>query len=459
MIRPPTTRFAIPILLISLGWLTACAQTALSPDISAFAPASPEAVGLSSERIAGLDRALARYVDEGRLPGYQLLIARDGRLVHEEVYGSMDLESDRPLRDDTIFRIYSMSKVVTGVATMIAWEQGHFLLTEPVSKYLPALTDLRVMVWDENGGTTTVPAEREVTILDLLRHTSGFSYNFLAPPPLGRMYSEAGVTPGVRRTPGTSPLGNATADPSLTLEDMVERLGELPLVAQPGSAWHYGISMDVLGRLIEVTSGLSFPEFLETHIFSPLEMEDTGFFVAADQVDRFAACYTKTPEGGLALLDPPRTSSYLEAPSMPGGGGGLVSTAADYLRFAQMLLDGGAGNGVRLLSPKTVELMMSNHLSVEDFGPRPLRAMAGSVYANEGLGVGFGFTGSVIVDGPATGLPISEGTFGWGGAASTFFWVDPEESIAVVFMTQLVPSSAYPIRAELMKGVQAAILD
>lgn len=445
--------------LLAALCLAACANGPSARQAAAPATASPEAVGMSSERLARLDRVLTGFVDSGRIPGYQLLVARSGRVVHESVYGSMDLEAERPLEPDTIFRIYSMSKVITGVATMIAWEQGHFLLNDPVSKYLPELADLEVMVWAEDGSTRTVPAEREITVLDLLRHTSGFSYHFLAPPPLGGMYLEQTITPGLRPTPGRTALGGAGPDQDATLADLVERLGRLPLVQQPGSAWHYGINMDVLGRLIEVTTGRSFPTFLQEELFGRIGMRDTGFHVPADRVDRFAACYAATPEGGLRLIDPPRTSAYLEPPAMPGGGGGLVATASDYMRFARMLLGGGQLEGERLLSSRTVDLMMANHLSPVDFGQRPLAFGGSADYANGGLGLGFGLTGSVVVEPASTGLPISAGTFGWGGAASTFFWVDPEEDLAVVFMTQLVPSSAYRLRAHLMRGVNAALVD
>jgi len=439
--------------------LVGCGVRPIAPPAPSAEPATPEAVGMSSERLGRLDRVLESYVDEGRIPGYQLLVARGGRVVHESVYGSMDLEAERALERDTIYRIYSMSKVITGVATMIAWERGSFLLNDPVSKYLPELADLDVMVWEDDGSTRRVPADREVTILDLLRHTSGFSYHFIAPPPLGQMYVDDTITPGMRPTPGTTALGDPGMDQEATLADMVERLGKLPLVQQPGSAWHYGINMDVLGRLIEVTTGYTFPDFLEEHVFAPLGMADAGFHVPTEKIDRFAACYGATPDGGMKLIDPPRTSAYLVPPAMPGGGGGMVSTAGDYMRFALMLLRGGEAGGVRLLSPRTVELMTSNHLSPVDFGNRPLLFGGSADYANGGLGLGFGLTGSVVVKPALTGLPVSAGTFGWGGAASTFFWIDPEEDVAVVFMTQLVPSSTYRLRAHLMKGVNAALVD
>jgi len=466
---PTTRRFRVSTLAFLLGiglipLLSGCAAISdrSAPTSAASASASaatPESVGLSSARLARLDRVLESFVEEQRIPGYQLLVARGGQVVHESLYGKMDLEDGRDLEADTIYRIYSMSKVITGVATMVAYEQGRFLLNDPVSKYLPALGEMQVMVWDDEGNTRLEPAEREITILDLLRHTSGFTYHFMAPDPLKQMYVDQTITPGLRPISNTSIFGSPGPDRDATLEDMVERLGKLPLVSQPGSAWQYGINMDVLGRLIEISSGQSFPDFLAEHVFGPLGMEDTAFSVPREKVERFAACYAATDSGGFELADAPRTSSYLEEPAMPGGGGGMVSTASDYMRFALMLLGGGQLEGTRLLGPRTVELMMSNHLSPVDFGYRPLSFSSGADYANGGLGIGFGLTGSVITEPALTGLPVSQGNFGWGGAASTFFWVDPVEDVAVVFMTQLLPSNTYPIRAHLMKGINAALID
>ena len=453
-------RLALALLVtFGLGCATDFSGTGAGAENGTGPTGTPESVGLSSEALGRLDAVLEAYVDRGQLPGYQLLVARYGQVVHESVYGSMEIETARALDPRTIYRIYSMSKVITGVATMIAYERGSFLLNDPISKYLPALAAPDVMEWGEEGEIRIVPARREITILDLLRHTSGISYSFIAPPPLGQQYIDASLTPGIRGLPSDTALGPVGADKHATLEDMVEGLGKLPLVIQPGSAWHYGINMDVLGRLIEVSSGLAFPDFLQEHLFGPLGMTDSGFYVPDDRIDRFAACYGPTPEGGMRLLDAPISSEYREPPAMPGGGGGMVASAHDYMRFALMLANAGELDGRRILSPRSVELMMSSHLPVEDFGARPLKYAVGETYANGGLGVGFGLSGSVITDPALTGLPLSKGTFGWGGAASTFFWVDPEEDIAVVFMTQLVISRTYPLRAVLLKGVNAALLD
>jgi CubicO group peptidase (beta-lactamase class C family) len=449
--------FALAALLVAA--LASVRASAAADGVDGFRRARPASVGMSAVRLERLDRVLDAYVERGQLPGYQLLVARRGKLVHQRVRGSMDLEDGRPLRNDTIFRIYSMSKVITGAASLIAYERGLFLLHEPVSIYLPALAKPKVLRPDGDGGFRKIDARREITILDLLRHTSGLSYSFLAPSPYGDRYVAAGITPGLRGLPDDAGLGPTGNDYKATLADMVERLGELPLVIEPGSAWHYGVNMDVLGRLIEVTSGQSYPEFLREHLFEPLDMRDAGFHVPDTEIERFAACYGPTQDGGMRLLDAPRTSEYRAPPAMPGGGGGMVSTARDYMRFALMLLGGGELDGERVLSRKTVELMMANHLPEEVFGASPLGHAAARTYANGGRGVGFGLTGSVIDEPQLTGLPVSAGTFGWGGAASTFFWVDPVEQVAVVFMTQLVLSGTYPIRSELLRGVNAAIVD
>lgn len=446
-------------LLLCVGLLVVVAPvlaSAQQPELGAIPRAEPEALGFSSERLARLDEALDAYVDEGKLPGYQLVVARFGKVAHARSYGAMDVEAERALEPDTIFRIYSMSKVVTGIATLIAYEQGLFLLSDPVSKYIPALAKLQVR--DPETGRTR-PARREITVLDLLRHTSGISYSFNAPGDLGEQYVALSLTPGIRGLPDDAGLGPVGEDQQATLADMVERLGSLPLLFEPGTAWHYGINQDVLGRLIEVTSGRSFPEFLRTQLFAPLGMHDSGFYVPDAKLSRFANCYGPTPEGGMRLLDTAGTSEYRVPPAMPGGGGGMVSSTRDYLRFALMLAGGGALDGRRVLGRKTVDLAMSNHLPQEVFGPGPLGAAASRSYGNDGLGVRFGLTGSVITRPALTGLPVSKGTFGWGGAASTFFWVDPQEDVAVVFMTQLVLSGSYPLRAQLYTLVNAALID
>ncbi len=447
------------LLLVFALVLGAASSPRAGDGLDGFLRARPQRVGMSAQRLERLDRVLDAHVDAGRIPGYQLLVARRGRLVHHRVYGSMDREAGRALEPDAIYRIYSMSKVVTGAATLVAFERGGFLLVDPVGLHLPALAKMNRLERAADGSLTVVGAKHEMTVLDLLRHTSGLSYSFIAPPPWGARYVAAGITPGIRGLPDDAGLGPASRDRQATLADMVERLGELPLVAEPGTAWHYGVNMDVLGRLIEVSSGQSFPEFLREHLFEPLDMRDSGFFVPDAKIERFPACYGPTADGGMRLLDAPHTSEYREPPAMPGGGGGMVASARDYMRFALMLLGRGELDGRRVLSPKTVDLMLASHLPDDVFGSAPLGFSSARTYANGGRGVSFGLTGSVIVEPQLTGLPVSRGTFGWGGAASTFFWVDPAEEVAVVFMTQLVLSGSYPLRGELLRGVNAAIVD
>ena len=451
------SRYFSVLLVFIVGVLSGsgCAHVgSAQPDLGALARAEPHELGFSAERLARVDALLDRYVDDGMLPGYQLAITRHGKIAHTRSYGAMDVEAGRPLEPDTIFRIYSMSKVITGIATLIAYEQGLFQLSDPVSKYLPALESPDVL--DAKTGKT-VPAQAEISVLDLLRHTSGISYSFNAPPPLRERYLALSLTPGIRGLPDDTGLGPKGRDQEATLADMVERLGTLPLLFEPGSRWHYGINQDVLGRLIEVTSGLSFPEFLNSQLFEPLGMQDSGFYVPDAKVARFANCYGPTPEGGLRLLDTAATSEYRKPPAMPGGGGGMVSTTRDYLRFTMMLANGGILDGRRILGRKTVELAMSDHLAPETFGAAPLGPAADRTYGNGGLGVRFGLTGSVITRPALTSLPISQGTFSWGGAASTFFWVDPHEDVTVVFMTQLVLSGTYPLRAQLMTLINTAL--
>ena len=459
MIRSSSGRWLVRLWVVSL-LAFGCAGT-LEPTRATPAErtAAPESVGLSRVGLERLDAVLDGYVARGELPGYQLLVARRGEVVHETVRGMLEVETARPLRPDSIYRIYSMSKLITGVATMIAYEQNGFLLNERLGKYLPAFEEMTRLEPREDGRFEVVRAENPVTILDLLRHTSGLAYTFTAPPDLREQYLAASITPGLRGAPPEGgPLGPSGTDTEATLADMVERLGTLPLIAEPGTRWHYGVNMDVLGRLIEVVSGETYPEYLRRHLFEPLGMNDTAFHVDDSRIDRFAASYVPSEDGGLKLLDAPGTSDFREPPAMPGGGGGLVSTAHDYMRFGLMLANRGELDGVRILSPRTVDFMMANHLPPEIFGRQPLHQLFDGHYANGALGVGFGLTGSVIEEPALTGLPVSRGTFGWGGAASTFFWVDPEEEIVVVFMTQLLPSSHYPLRGHLMKGVNAAIL-
>jgi CubicO group peptidase (beta-lactamase class C family) len=399
--------------------------------------AKPEEVGMSSERLARIRPVVKAYVDEGKMPGVITVVARRGKVCQFDVVGMMDVEAGKKMRPDTIFRIYSMTKPVTGVAMMILYEEGRYLLTDPVSKYLPELQDMKVYLGGLGDNLRTEPA-REMTIKHLLTHTSGLVYG-AEEPGVPQMY------------------GDAELWKSASLEAFIDRLVTLPLVAQPGTEWHYGVSMDVLGRLVEVLSGTSFDQFLVERIFQPLGMVDTAFFVPDDKLERFAANYQATPEGGMKLIDAPQESDYRNPDSVPFGGHGLVSTAADYLRFAQMLANGGELDGARILGRKTVDFMMLDHLGPE-LGPEPL-GVAASWYGMHPQGLGFGLTASVIRDVAQTSLMGSPGIFSWGGAASTYFWVDRSEELIALELTQLMPSDRYPIRAEMKILTYQAIID
>ncbi len=391
--------------------------------------APPAAVGLSEERFERIRNVLRAHVEEGRIAGAVALVARGGEVAFFESFGARDRERGVAMTDDTIFRIASMSKPITSVAVMMLYEQGHFLLGDPVSRYLPELGGLQVAVDapDSDGaGLVTVPAEREMTIQDLLRHTSGLTYGFFGDTPVDRLYVEAGVMSG---------------DP--TIAAMVTKLGTLPLKHQPGSTWEYSMSTDVLGRLVEVVSGLPFDRFLEERIFTPLEMVDTGFHVAKPSLPRLAANY-QWQDGRLVVADPNPIESYETPTTYFQGGGGLVSTAADYYRFCQMLLNGGELEGRRLLGRKTVEWMTSDHLG--DLA-RPRRPAYG-------FGLGFAVRSQ---PGLAT-TPGSVGEFNWGGAYGTTFWVDPREGFIGVFMIQLRPS-ARPYSREFKGLAYQVIVD
>ncbi len=407
--------------------------------------ARPESVGMSTERLERIGAGMRRLIDEKKIPGTVTLVARRGRVVHFEANGLRNVAAGLPMEKDTIFRLYSQSKPVTGVAVMMLFEEGRILLTDPVSKYLPEFADMRVYVGEKDGEVITEPA-RPITIHQLLTHTSGLTYDFF-PTPVGRMYQEAGV------------LGSAPGSSQASLADWTQALAQLPLVAQPGTEWHYSVGMDVLGRLVEVVSGQSFRDFLRARIFDPLGMADTDFYVPDAKLDRFAANYGPKPGGGLALSDDPQTSPYRKLPAIEMGGSGLVGTVGDYLRFAQMLVDKGEFQGTRLLGTKTVEFMTSNHLT-PDFPDDPLTSLFGMLGGGyRAWGVGFGITGSVVTNPATSGLPVSKGTYSWGGAATTHFWVDHEEELLGIVHTQLLPDGTYPVRELMQLLTYQSILD
>lgn len=396
--------------------------------------------GFSAERLKRIDRFIEeKYIAPGRLPCAQLVIARRGETVHEAVLGQRDIERGLACEADTIFRIYSMSKPITSVALMMLVEEGKVALDDPVERWIPGWKDLGVYSAGGLSAFVTTRPARPMQVVDLLRHTSGLTYGFQNRTMVDYAYRKTGV----------GEMGG-----ELGLDGFIEGLARLPLEFSPGEAWNYSVSTDVVGYLVQKISGQPFQDFLKERIFTPLGMAETGFQVPGGQAGRFAACYNITPKGGLKLQDDPQKSGYLAAPAFYSGGGGLVSTAADYLKFAQMLLNRGELNGVRLLAPKTVQLMTSNHLP----GDADLTQMSRSMFSEStNAGVGFGLGFAVVMDPPKTLIPCSKGEFYWGGAASTAFWVDPVEELTVVFMTQAMPSSGYPIRRELRTLVYSAL--
>jgi CubicO group peptidase (beta-lactamase class C family) len=398
--------------------------------------------GFSSERLARIDRFLTeKYIDPGRMPCAQVLVARKGEVIHQSVVGLRDVERGVKLTDDTVFRIYSMTKPVTSVALMTLVEEGLIALDDPVTKHIPAWKDLGVFAAGVEPAFLTTPPARPMQVVDLLRHTSGLTYGF---------QNRTNVDAAYRK------LKLEEFNGGHDLAGFVEALGKLPLDFSPGEAWNYSVATDVVGYLVQKIAGKPLGEVLHERIFKPLKMIDTGFFVRADQRSRLGACYNATPKGGLKLQDDPQTSTYLKPPSLESGGGGLVSTAADYMRFANMLVNGGELDGARILSPMTVRLMASNHLP----GGKDLTELSRSLFSEStNAGVGFGLGFAVVFDPPKTLVPCSQGEFYWGGAASTAFWVDPVEQVTVVFMTQLLPSSTYPIRRELRTLVYSALME
>jgi CubicO group peptidase (beta-lactamase class C family) len=409
--------------------------------------ADPAELGFDPARLERIDRHFARYVDEQKLAGWLVTVARHGKLAHVSSYGQRDLEAGLPVEPDTLWRIYSMTKPITSVAAMMLYEEGGFELTDPVSKYIPSFADVRVFAGGSDISYKTVPATEPIRIWHLLSHTSGLTYGFMRNHPVDAIYRAGGFEWG-------SPRGE-------DLAAICDRFAGFPLLFQPGSEWSYSVATDVLGRVVEVVSGQRLDEFFSSRIFGPLGMTDSAFYAGPAEQSRLAALYSRSPETHKATRLDAMGNAAIKEPVYLSGGGGLVSTAADYNRFTQLLLgrpDSPAGEleGVRLLSPRTVRLMTSNHLpgnvDLETYG-RPLYAE--TVFAGVGFGLGF----AVVVDPLGTKSLGSAGEFNWGGAASTTFWVDPAEQLTVTFFTQLMPSSAYPIRPQLRQLVYQSLVD
>jgi CubicO group peptidase (beta-lactamase class C family) len=402
--------------------------------------AAPEDVGISSSGLRNVSRLVQGYIDDRKLPGAISLVARRGRVVHFETYGNMDDERQKPMRSETIFRLYSMTKPIASVGLMMLYEEGKFQLDDPASRFIPELKDLKVFA----GGTADTfevrDPTREMTVRDLLMHTSGLVARDTASP-VGELYRGAGF---------------AGSDSQFTLADMVRKLQHIPLQVDPGSRWIYGISTDLVGYLCEVISGLPFDRYLAERILGPLGMVDTGFDVPASSVERFAANYA--PRAGsprYRLVDDPATSAYTRPRTYLSGAGGLVSTAADYLRFCMMLRNGGELDGVRILGPRTLQLMTLNHLP----GGKDLATMAQNAAETQREGHGFGLGFAVLLDQTVAQIIGTPGEFYWGGVASTAFFVNPKEDLIMIFLTQLRPSTTYPIRRELRSTIYSSIID
>jgi len=406
----------------------------------------PAEVGLDPERLARIGAHFERYVADRRLPGWLITVRRGGRLAYVARCGARDTEADLPVTDDTLWRIYSMTKPLTSVAAMMLYEEGKLALNDPVSAFIPSFADVRVYIGGSDARPVTVPAVEPVRVWHLLTHTAGLTYGFLRTHPVDAMHRAAGF--------------EWSSPPGMDLAAACDAWAGLPLLFQPGTEWNYSVATDVLGRVVEVASGQSLDEFFAARILGPLGMTDTSFWADAEAAPRLAALYFPGPDGTAARLDA-LGAGALAPPAMLSGGGGLVSTAADYDRFTQLLLsrpDSPAGelDGVRLLSPRTVGYMARNHLpgglDLETFG-RPLYAE--SPYRGVGFGLGF----AVVID-PVPGKMIgSAGELSWGGAASTAFWIDQAADLTVSFFTQLLPSSTYPIRPQLRQLVYQALTD
>lgn len=408
--------------------------------------ASGTIAGMSTARLARIDEHLRRnYIDSGKIPGALTLVARRGEIAHFSPVGEMDAERGKAMAEDTIFRIYSMSKPITSVALMMLYEEGRFQLDEPVHHFIPEWKDLGVWVGGAYPDFVTRRPDRDMTVRDLLSHQSGLTYGFHMRNSVDSAYRRLKV------------MDRADDDPAHTLAHSAKLLADLPLVFSPGEQWNYSIATDVCGYLVEVISGQRFDQFVAERIFDPLGMVDSGFHVPDEKLERFAACYAPGKDDVRVLQDDPQTSVYRTPPVLFSGGGGMVSTASDYFRFCQMVLNGGTLDGERLLSRKTIDLMRINHLpNGDDLAARQPPGQF-SEAATSGTGFGLGF--SVLIDLAKSQIAGSPGQFAWGGAASTAFWIDPVEQVVLVYMTQLLPSSKYPFRRELQVFVNAAMDD
>ncbi len=415
--------------IFSVLWLflSGCQATSVSPSVGAE---SAIIDGFSSQRLERIDTAMQRYIDEGKLSGILTLIAKDGKVVHQSVQGMQDREAGIPLREDSIFRIYSMTKPVTVVAALTLWEQGKFHMQDPIAMYLPELADLNVYVSGEGDNIKTEKAKSPIRIIDLFMHTAGFSYGFTGSE-VDKLYRASPAMQG-----------------KVARQDILKEIAKLPLNHQPGTQWNYGISIDIIGFLVEKLTGQSLGAYMQETIFNPLQMVDTGFYVPAQSVNRFVQVYTADQQGKSIVMENEPLGDYLTDPAIHNGGGGLVSTAADYLKFAQMLLNGGELNGVRILGRKTVEYMASNHL--------PANLIP---FAPDAQGEGYGLGVSVTVDTGMVQFMSSEGNYGWGGMASTYFRIDPKENLIILGLSQFIPIGFHRYHDDLRNLTYQALVE
>jgi CubicO group peptidase (beta-lactamase class C family) len=400
---------------------------------------APKRAGFSRKRLERItDHLMRNYIEPQKIPGCQVAVARHGQLAYFRSLGLMDIERARPMRDDTIFRIYSMSKPITSIALMQLYERGLFQLNDPVSRFIPSWRNQQVYVSGDGDTLETRRPEQPMTMRHVLTHMAGLSYG-AGNHPVDRQYRAQQVT----RTEGE------------TLASFIEKLGRVPLHFDPGSRWMYSYATDVCGHLVEVLSGMPLDRYLKAHLFEPLGMRDTAFSVPEKKLGRFAANYQRQPDKSIRLIDDPKASTYAKQPSFLSGGGGLTGTTADYLRFCDMLLQGGQIDGERIIGSRTLRLMTANHLP----GGGDLASLAVGAFsetAYEGVGFGLGFATSLSEVGTGS---LGAGDYYWGGAASTIFWVDPYEDLAVVFMTQLMPSATFNFRGQLKNIIYSSMED
>ena len=401
--------------------------------------ATPESAGFSLGGLARIQTWMQEYVDRGKLPCAMIMVSRYGEIIFLESFGKSDPETDLEVAPDTIFRIYSMTKPITAVAVMMLQEEGHFSLDDPIANFLPILSDMEVYLAGEGDAIQTEQARSPITIRQLLTHTSGFCYGFFEDTSLAHLYQS-------RKTDFNPDDGS--------LEEVVARLSSVPLLFHPGSRWNYGVSIDVVGHLVEVVSGQTLDVFLAERIFDPLGMVDTSFSIAGDKIQRFSALYQVTPKNPMQLADPRVESVYSKTVTTFSGGAGLLSTVSDYFRFMEMIRCGGQGSEGRLLRPETVSSMTCNQL------PGDLASMGQATFnemSYEGIGMGLGF--SVVLDPGRIDYLCTIGEIAWGGVASTAFWIDTANELTVSFFTQLAPSDTYPIRWELRNLLYQALTD